>query len=221
MGFMNECRELYVDKGVESSYNFLHLSLQEYLAAWHVSQLPDTKQKLWFLDKNRSRLLHMSVVKKFQAGITGFRSAVWQDILQPETDELIISDLMRTCLYETQNHMLCQQLLCSSVIKFEQPIYGHPISFSYHSILPLRNLHNSVDFGYALGYCITHSKSAWKIKARNDSGAEALEMLVSGMNNELKYHLPTGWIQSFDVIFVLVLHGLRSFLGQFFPSCPN
>lgn len=24
-------------------------------------------------------------------------------------------------------------------------------------------------------------------------------MLVSGMNNELKYHLPTGWIQSFDV----------------------
>jgi len=120
MGFMNECRELYVDKGVESSYNFLHLSLQEYLAAWHVSQLPDTEQKLWFLDKNRSRLLHMSVVKKFLAGITGFRSAVWQDILQPEA---IISDLMHTCLYETQNHMLCQQLLCSSLIKFEQPIY--------------------------------------------------------------------------------------------------
>ena len=24
-------------------------------------------------------------------------------------------------------------------------------------------------------------------------------MLVSGLNNELKYHLPTGWIQSFDV----------------------
>ena len=55
-----------------------------------------------------------------------------------------------------------------------------------------------MDF-YALGYCITHSKSAWKIKARNDSSAEALEMLVSGMNNELKYHIPTGWIQSFEV----------------------
>ena len=41
MGFMNECRELYVDRGVESNYNFLHLSLQENLAAWYISQLPD------------------------------------------------------------------------------------------------------------------------------------------------------------------------------------
>ena len=112
MGFMNECRELYVTRGVESSYNFLHLSLQEYLAAWHISQLPDTEQKHWFRDKDSSWLFHMSVVMRFMAGITGFRSAVWQDILQPETAELTVSKLMYTCLYETQNQMLCQQLLC-------------------------------------------------------------------------------------------------------------
>ena len=48
MGFMNECRDMYVDRGMESSYNFLHLSLQEYLAAWHISELPMAKQQFYF-----------------------------------------------------------------------------------------------------------------------------------------------------------------------------
>ena len=199
MGFMNECRELYVDKGVESSYNFLHLSLQEYLAAWYISQLPDIEQKVFFLDKKGGHELvdvamvrsfqaeikgsGMSVVKKFLAGITGFRSGVWQDILQHETGELSVGKLMCTCLYETQNHMLCQQLLSSSVIKFERF---------------LTSLLTSVDF-YALGYCITHSRGAWIIKASADSGAEALEMLKNGLKNEPKHHLETRSIHSFDV----------------------
>jgi len=48
MGFMNECRELYVDRGTESSYNFIHLSLQECLAAWHISQLLSTEQITYY-----------------------------------------------------------------------------------------------------------------------------------------------------------------------------
>ena len=208
MGFMNECRELYVDKGVESSYNFLHLSLQEYLAAWYVSQLPDIEQKLFFLDKKGGHQLvdvamvrsfqagitnpGMSVVKKFLAGITGFRSAVWQDILQPEAGELTVSKLMCTCLYETQNYMLCQQLLSSSVIKTGP----YPISLNAHL---LTSFYTSVDF-YALGYCITHSRGAWMIEAIADSGAEALEMLVNGLKNEPKHHLETGSIHSFAII---------------------
>ena len=195
MGFMNECRELYVERGVESSYNFLHLSLQEYLGAWYISQLPDIEQKLFFLDR-RHQLLDlsmvrtfeagatgsgMSVVKKFLAGITGFRSAVWQDILQHETDEQSVSQLMCTCLYETQNHMLFQQLLNSSGVKISTLFYS-----------------SSVDF-YALGYCIAHSRDAWKIQAISNDGAEALEMLVNGLKNELKHHLETGSIQCFAI----------------------
>ena len=36
-GFMNESTELYASKGVEQIFSFLHLSLQEYLAAWHLA----------------------------------------------------------------------------------------------------------------------------------------------------------------------------------------
>ena len=36
-GFMNESTEMYAGKGVEQTLSFLHLSLQEYLAAWHLA----------------------------------------------------------------------------------------------------------------------------------------------------------------------------------------
>ena len=34
---MNESTEIYAGKGVEQTFSFLHLSLQEYLAAWHLA----------------------------------------------------------------------------------------------------------------------------------------------------------------------------------------
>ena len=36
-GFMNDSTEMYAGKGVEQTFSFLHLSLQEYLAAWHIA----------------------------------------------------------------------------------------------------------------------------------------------------------------------------------------
>ena len=36
-GFMNESTEMYAGKGVEQTFSFLHLSLQEHLAAWHIA----------------------------------------------------------------------------------------------------------------------------------------------------------------------------------------
>ena len=36
-GFLNESTEMYAGKGIEQTFSFLHLSLQEYLAAWHLA----------------------------------------------------------------------------------------------------------------------------------------------------------------------------------------
>ena len=44
LGLMNCVSELYVDEGVAVSYNFLHLTVQEYLAAFHLSQQPVEEQ---------------------------------------------------------------------------------------------------------------------------------------------------------------------------------
>ena len=37
LGLMQRVRELYVGEGAAVSYNFLHLTVQEYLAAFHLS----------------------------------------------------------------------------------------------------------------------------------------------------------------------------------------
>ena len=34
---MNESTEMYAGKGMEQTFSYLHLSLQEYLAAWHIA----------------------------------------------------------------------------------------------------------------------------------------------------------------------------------------
>lgn len=41
LGLLNETKEMYVCEGAKTSYSFLHLSIQELLAAWHVSCHPD------------------------------------------------------------------------------------------------------------------------------------------------------------------------------------
>ena len=40
LGLMNEFSELYVSEGVRKQYSFFHLSLQEFLAAWHALTCP-------------------------------------------------------------------------------------------------------------------------------------------------------------------------------------
>ena len=44
LGLMQCSPELYADEGAAVSYNFLHLTVQEYLAAFHLSQQPVEKQ---------------------------------------------------------------------------------------------------------------------------------------------------------------------------------
>ena len=71
LGLMQSVTELYVDKGAVKSYNFPHLTIQEFLAAFHLSQQPTEKQmEIFELHQETSTY---KMVLKLLAGLTKFR----------------------------------------------------------------------------------------------------------------------------------------------------
>ena len=129
---MNESTEMYTGKGVEKTFSFLHLSLQEYLAAWHVARTCSTQFQVAYHDivvqsheipkyggdkEEEKRLLlcvnseRYSLVEPamFLAGITGWKSQsesdrnLWEMYLTQDTLGLGDSNILLCSLYEAQN----------------------------------------------------------------------------------------------------------------------
>ena len=67
LGLMQEVPQLYTE-GSASSYHFIHLTLQEYLAAVHISQLPVHEQTRLFQEHVNSG--YFKVTMRFLAGLT-------------------------------------------------------------------------------------------------------------------------------------------------------
>ena len=96
LGLMQGVPELYVDEGTALSYNFLHLTIQEFLAALHLSQQSTEQQvEMFTLYQNTSSY---KMILKFMAGLTsleGFSEDALFSILQErnEFDEVYITYL--------------------------------------------------------------------------------------------------------------------------------
>ena len=68
LGLMHGVRELYGGKDGQLSYHFMHLTLQEFLSAYHISQLPpDTQQQVI---KGHVGTGHLTVAVRFFFGLT-------------------------------------------------------------------------------------------------------------------------------------------------------
>ena len=153
-GFLDQVPSLR--GGGAISYNFLHLTLQELLAAYHISQLSIDKQNI--AEHQKGEL--WNIVMRFVAGLT--KSV-------PKFDPLnLVAELM-LCLYEAQ----CSAD-CASLFGGECSLEGER-SFVYDFDIcePLQ--------AYALGYCIANSKASWtNIKL---SGGITLDSLVWGVRS--------------------------------------
>ena len=96
---------LYMDEGIALSYNFLHLTIQEFLAAFHLCQQSTEQQvQMFTLHQNTSSY---KMVLKFMAGLTDLEDfsedallTLFQDCkfhslsmfgFEPTSDEIIIS----------------------------------------------------------------------------------------------------------------------------------
>ena len=174
LGLMQEVHELYVDKGDCVSYNFLHLTIQEYLAAVHLSMQPMDVQIQHFKEKNSKRSFEM--VLRFLSGLTKFHNYPQQElalIVEPqESDKLIFRTLLRLrrrsglnfhWLFEAQNVEYI-----SSVLKKDVFSVGH-LSTTFEA--------------YALGYCVAHSNLQW-ILSQFTEDSTIMEMLVGGLQAE-------------------------------------
>ena len=182
LGFMNKVTSLYIDEGTDVSFNFLHLTLQEFLAAHHISLLsPEQQQQLF---RKYSKKPHFEVVWRFVAGLTNFSGITWHGFLIQSVfrgsvyfEELLevdyyLSSFGLRCLFEAQDPRACS-MVCGTGRVGYQPESAYPFDL------------------YALGYCIANSSATWSLSfPYSKVTAESLGMLALGLQSE-----PTGCSQ--------------------------
>ena len=176
LGLMNASAELYV-RGRSVNYNFLHLTLQEFLTAFYISQLPASKQKEVFERYSDKVFSHMDMVWVFVAGLTGFKDIGW-DVVQSRRGRdghRIVTRFLLHSLYEAQEKVDCECVLGWSEVTFTVTRFDC----------------------YAVGYCIAVSRSAWDLFGGFGLGGEMVEMLVCGMKSKEEVH---GSIEDFHLL---------------------
>ncbi len=158
------------------SYNFLHLSVQEYLAARHVAALSVSEQTQCFdsLASNR----RMTVVLRFLAGLTKFHYKLFSKVgfWGKLTKSRNPTDSLRECihdsetftdtihwLYEAQEEMLARRALGSNVQSLDRT----------DAVLSPFDC-------YALGYSMLHSECVWELRLPNcNIDSEGMNNLVA------------------------------------------
>lgn len=176
LGFMNKATSLYIDEGTEVSFHFLHLTLQEYLAAHHISRM--TKNEQQQLYRKYSSTPHFKIVWRFLAGMTKFTAIGWDILSSYSTSNYTVeksgmddvdywvTTFVTWCLFEAQDPQACD-FVCQSNKTGYQPDTVTPFDL------------------YALGYCIIHSHSSWALDLRGcNVSSESLQMLALSLHSK-------------------------------------
>ena len=203
-GFMNESTEMYAGKGVEQTFSFLHLSLQEYLAAWYIAHSysiefqvayhgmavrasqpyrgssREEEDLLSSLKPLRESLVEPAI---FLAGITGWRCQSddgrnhWEMYLSHDTARVRELSVLIRSLYEAQNPTILSHYFKASSDRREIGIGTH---FSWASQTPYDC--------YALSYCLAHSSDQFRlyIRVRRDDDVSLVETFVKGVEDHCK-----------------------------------
>ena len=155
LGLMQE-----VPEGKGSCYHFIHLTLQEYLAAIHISQLPAHEQTR--LVQEHLDSCHFKMTIRFLAGLTKLAN-----ILFHITTWLMKSDYTKLSyfhfLFETKDISVTTTTLSSNEM----------IIASHYSLTPL-------DY-HVTGHAISHSKCSWRLLYSNSSiNDEKFELFCRG-----------------------------------------
>ena len=176
LGLLNTCSELY-GRRENVTYNFLHVTLQEYLGAFYISQLPASEQRKLFL-KHRE-LGHLNVVWRFVAGLTRMQAIGWEGFRGRKVNEgefdggyEVGDGVVRVwpsfvqCLYEAQDAGSCASVFGQSTVEYDGLQCSTPFD------------------AYAVGYCVSLCRNDWDVDLRaNGLGPEVVEMLMCGLKS--------------------------------------
>ena len=145
-GFLDTVLSFYIEGG--ASHNFLHLTFQEFLTAYHISQLPHHDRQEVF--KQYCNHYRWNVVWRFVAGLTCLES-FWHEAINKafvtiRENKCMLSRKFLQCLYEVQ----------ISDFDFAATFGTNEVSASW-AFGPLEK--------YALGYCIAISAptASWEV----------------------------------------------------------
>ena len=159
--------------GGEPVLSFVHLTNQEFLAAFHVSTLPPDEQ----LKAVREHVgqPHMGVVLKFFCGITGLQNpdhwtSILDDALIGEYDIEKVNLKAMHCVFESQNGQRCRELF--SKVGGELVILNETLTLLDYCVV---------------GYCLESAHDAVKsIKLMCPLTAEGLEIIVQKLTRSIE-----------------------------------
>ena len=148
-GFMQSVSESHISSGPSVSYNFLHLTIQEFLAAYHLSLKSDPEQVQEFMltsdinadsgcmvrePRGPTKSASTGTVARFLAGITKLQNDVWSKQLPVPSTELVAVEVelaqglarrSRTGLSDDPSNTTTQKKLKRTCFSYGQLTYNN------------------------------------------------------------------------------------------------
>ena len=159
--------------GMEDLYTFLHLTFQEYLAAFYLAGLEDEDQ---VISKTKDKQANLQMVWKFYCGKVQFKDhSLVLNYIMSTTDLDMLYKIQ--CAFESQ-----QQIVCDRVLELDK---ADTFSFKDHSLIP-------TDF-LAISYVISSTRYIVTALTFTDCSLDGegvalfLEKMSSVHLNHIKY----------------------------------
>ena len=208
--------ESFIGREKAVSHNFIHLSIQELLAAWYIAtQLPASEQVSKF-----NKLFHtsrFSAIFQYYSAITKLKTPGIKDVVInvvkkysrnqggsiPKENKVLMLSLLH-CLYEAQDPSLCE-----SVAQQLQ----HGLDLSYTTLTPS----DCLCIGYFLAHVCKMAAGEFKVNLKSCSiGDQGCKYLVSGLHKYLDTHSAVTTLLNIDMSHNIIshhgVHNLSTFL---------